>query len=263
MRAHEILRRDRETFERLVDERTAELVEIHHELDKARHLSDIGMLASTVAHELRNPLGVIKTAVYNINRKKQGGALDKHLATIDKKIDESNQIITNLLMYARIKQPVYEAVRIRDLLRESVESAKARNEGRHVAFRDECGPVESVVATLDPFQIMEVMSNIIANAVQAIPAEGGGTVALSARAVDGMLRILVSDTGAGIDPDILPHVFEPFFTSKSKGTGLGLSLCKELVSLHNGSINIESEPGKGTTVTVVLPLSPGIRPVTA
>jgi signal transduction histidine kinase len=214
------------------------------------------MLASTVAHELRNPLGVIKTAAYNINRKKQGDALDKHLQTINKKVDESNQIINNLLMYARIKQPAYETVRIRDLLHESLESARARTDGRPVTFLDECGPVENVVATLDPIQIAEVMSNILTNAAQAIPVENGGTVTVSARASDGLLRIQVRDTGTGIDPDVLPHVFEPFFTSKSKGTGLGLSLCRELVSLHNGSINIESELGKGTTVTVVLPLSP-------
>jgi PAS domain S-box-containing protein len=262
-RAHEVLKRDRETFERLVNERTAELVEIHHELDKARRLSDIGMLASTVAHELRNPLGVIKTAVYNIDRKKQGNALDRHLRTINKKIDESNQIINNLLMYARIKQPTYEPVRIRELLRESVESVKARNDGRSVTFRDECDEVEDVVATLDPYQIMEVMGNILTNAAQAIPTEAGGIVAVSAQASNGMLCIRVSDTGTGIDPDMLPRVFEPFFTSKSKGTGLGLSLCKELISLHNGSIDIESEPGTGTTVTVVLPLVPGARAVQA
>jgi PAS domain S-box-containing protein len=258
--AHEVLQRDRETFERLVNERTAELVEIHNELDKARHLSDIGMLASTVAHELRNPLGVIKTAAYNINRKKQGSALDKHLETINRKIDESNQIINNLLMYSRIKQPAYETVRIRDLLRESVESARARNDGRSVTFLDECDPVKNVTATIDPYQIAEVMSNILTNAAQAIPVENAGSVTVSAGAEDGLLRIRVSDTGVGIDPESLPRVFEPFFTSKSKGTGLGLSLCRELVALHNGSIEIESELGKGTTVTVNLPLSPGIRP---
>lgn len=258
--AHEVLQRDRETFERLVDERTAELIEIHHELDKAKRLSDIGMLASTVAHELRNPLGVIKTAAYNINRKKQGDALDKHLETINKKIDESNQIINNLLMYSRIKQPAYETVRIGDLLRESIESTRARNDGRPVTFLDKCGPVANATATLDPYQITEIMSNILENAAQAIPIESGGSVTVSAVTEDGMLHIRVSDTGVGIDPDVLPRVFEPFFTSKSKGTGLGLPLCKEYVALHNGSIDIESELGKGTTVTVILPLSPGIRP---
>jgi signal transduction histidine kinase len=129
-----------------------------------------------------------------------------------------------------------------------------------VTFLDECGPVENAMATLDPIQISEVMSNILTNAAQAIPPEGGGSVTVSARVSDGLLHIQVRDTGIGIDPDTLPHVFEPFFTSKSKGTGLGLSLCKELVSLHNGSIDIESEPGKGTAVLVILPLSPEIHP---
>jgi PAS domain S-box-containing protein len=258
-RAQEVLERDRETFERLVNERTAELVEMHRELQKARHLSDIGMLASTVAHELRNPLGVIRTALYNIERKKQGDALDRHVRTIAKKIEESNQIINNLLMYARIKPPAYETVRVTDLLRESIDSARSRTD-RSVTFREESGAVEGVTATLDPYQMAEVLGNILTNAVQAIPAEREGTVTVSARTANGSLLIRVSDTGTGIPPESLPHVFEPFFTSKSKGTGLGLSLCRELVSLHNGSIDIESELGAGTTVSVTLPLSNAARP---
>ena len=152
--------------------------------------------------------------------------------------------------------PTYETVRIGDLLHESIESVKSRKDGRPVTFRDKLGPIKDATATLDPLQYRaEVVVNILTNAAQAIPMEEGGTVTLGP-ARGRSAHILVSDTGVGIDPDILPHVFEPFFTSKSKGTGLVFA-CRELVALHNGSINIESEPGRNTTVTVIFP--PGNR----
>ena len=259
MKAHEVLRRDRETFERLVDERTAELVEIHHELDKARHLSDIGMLASTVAHELRNPLGVIKTAVYNINRKKQGDA-PRQAPEHDRRRRSTRAIRSSTTCSCT---PASSSPRTKPCVsgisfaRASNRSSPERRAPSDVSGR--LGPVANVTATLDPLQIAEVVSKY--------PHErGSGHTDGRGRHRDALgpargrhAPHSLRDTGVGIDPDILPHVFEPFFTSKSKGTGLGLSLCRELVALHNGSINIESEPGKGTTVTVILPLSPGNR----
>jgi PAS domain S-box-containing protein len=252
----QILRSWKDELELRVEERTAELMEAQIQLERKRRLADIGMLASTVAHELRNPLAVIKAAVYNISRKKHDAVFDKHLYSIEKKIQESNQIINNLLMYSRIKQPFYEAVALIDLLHDCLETVQARYVGRSLTFHGECGPVEGLVAMLDRYQITEVINNLLTNAAQAVFSEAGGSVTLSAFSESGIVTINVTDTGAGIEAGDLALVFDPFFTRKSKGTGLGLTICKELVSLHNGSINIVSERGAGTTVSVVLPLTP-------
>jgi signal transduction histidine kinase len=115
--AEGVLKRDNETLERLVNRRTKELLKAHIELDRARRMSDIGRLSATVAHEIRNPLAAIKTAAYNIQRKANNPLLDKHLATINKKVIESDHIIKNLLSFTRIKTVEIEKLNVCETLR--------------------------------------------------------------------------------------------------------------------------------------------------
>ena len=109
--AEEVLKRDKDTIEKLVVKRTQELLNVQVELERSKRLSDIGTLAATVAHELRNPLGVIRTAVYNIKRKAKNEALESHLSNIQKKVSDSDRIINDLLFYARIRLPQRDAGR--------------------------------------------------------------------------------------------------------------------------------------------------------
>ncbi len=124
--AEEVLKRDKESLELLVDERSKELIKTQKELKQFSRLADIGTLAATVAHELRNPLGVIHLAAYNLKKEKNELGDNKHLVNIEKKVWEGNQIIDNLLSYARIKIPNYENVRILNILDECVSSAQGR-----------------------------------------------------------------------------------------------------------------------------------------
>ena len=250
--AEEFLKRDNEKMAQLVDERSKELVKTQKELKQYSRLADIGTLAATVAHELRNPLGVIHLAAYNLKREKSDLADNRHLANIEKKVWEGNQIIDNLLSYARIKIPNYENVNIVNILDECVISAQERfGEKGIIIEKKYLDGLDFIEA--DANQIREVFFNILNNACQAC-APSGGRVELRARCSGQTVEVTIEDTGVGIAPEDIERVFEPFFTRKSKGTGLGLTICNELVHLHQGNIKISSRQGKGTTVTVLLPV---------
>ncbi len=252
--AGEVLKRDKETFERLVSERTHELFKTKAELDKAKRLSDLGTLAATVAHELRNPLVVIKTALYNIRKKRKSSSIDKHLDNIEKKVSESSQIINNLLGYSRIKIPSYERIQIYDILNECIASTKRRFYKQNVSIVKRFKSTKKKLIEADPLQIREVFNNILTNAHQSVSNKKGKIEISERDDGKGSIEIGFKDNGMGIDKEDLERIFEPFFTRKSKGTGLGLTVCNELVKLHGGKIDIESKKGKGTTVTVSLPI---------
>ena len=251
--AEAITRRDKETLERLVAQRSEELLEAHKKLADAKRLSGVGMLAATVAHELRNPLGVIQTAIFNIRRKSKEAALDGHLANIEKKISESDLIISNLLRYSGIRPPQLESASLFEILTESLASVAGRFQDHKVEVKTDFEPMKHENIGIDVVQIREVFDNILNNAYQAV-ADACGHIEISGRVGPNGVSVYVKDDGAGIRPKDLDRVFEPFFTKRSRGTGLGLTICRELVNLHGGTVTIESQPGSGTTVTVTLPI---------
>ena len=249
------LKREKELVEKLVEERTSELVSAETQLEHARRLADIGALAATVAHELRNPLAAIGMAAYNIRRKAGDPALDKHIASIERKISESDQIINNLLFYSRIRPPKRESVEIVALIDDVVDAAR-QAEGRGPVLHTNVALSRDTRIEADPFQIREILTNIINNARDAVPrAEGRIEILCSERGA--FIEITIKDNGAGIDRAIMPSVFNPFFSTKAKGTGLGLSICKQIVDFHGGAITVKSEVGAGTEVVVCLPRTRG------
>lgn len=224
------------------------------ELESARRLSDIGVLAATVAHELRNPLGVIRTAAYNIKRKAQNPSLDSHLINIEKKILESDQIINNLLFYARLKIPHYENVRIYDILNECIESAKLRFSEHKTPLIKKINSLRRDIIDADPLQITELVNNILNNAYDACLREDCTIEIKGEKDNKGNIEIVFKDNGIGMDEGHIKRAFEPFFSTKAKGTGLGLTVCSQIVNLHGGKICIDSKKGSGTTVTVTIPI---------
>lgn len=219
-------------------------------MDRSRRLSDMGTLAATVAHELRNPLAVIKIAVANIKRKKSIEGIDKHLHNIEKKVSESDQIINNLLFYSRLRVPHAQLVNMFDLLQESLAAFETRSKNKKIELEKNFEPLKKEPITVDALQIKEVFTNILDNSYDAV--DTNGRISVFGESKNGSMIIRFSDNGMGIDRTHLRKVFEPFFTTKSKGTGLGLSVCNQIVNMHGGQIDIQSEPGKGTTVTVSL-----------
>jgi len=228
-----------------------ELVKAGIELDRVRRLSDIGVLAATVAHELRNPLAAINMAAHNIKRKAANPLLDQHIQNIEKKVVESDQIINNLLFYSRIRKPHIESIDICKLIDECLEVTRDKTKNE-IKIESNLGPIKNIPIEADPLQMKEVLQNILNNSCDAV-SQGKGQVYVEAVDEKGFIRIYFKDNGSGIKRDILDKIFEPFFTTKAKGTGLGLAVCQQIVSLHGGLINIESEPNCGTTVIITLP----------
>lgn len=166
--AEAILKRDKETLEELVKERTEELLASHRELDRARRLSDIGVLATTVAHELRSPLAAIAAANYNISKKCP--AVEKHTTAIDKKILDSNQIIDNLLFYTRIREPHLEAVSVFNILHEATNYIKEKAKNKTCLILEDYQAIAHITIQADPLQLSEVLHNILNNAYDAYVA---------------------------------------------------------------------------------------------
>lgn len=232
----------------------AELEQTQHQLHQAQRLSDIGRLASMVAHELRNPLGVIGTAVYNIKHKYNEPKIEAHLKRIDKKIAESEQIIDNILNYARIKPPEGGIQSIKLLLDEMMHQFCGNEWLKQITFKLEIAPISEVSIWVDPVQFKEIINNIVINAGQVLKNNQAAMIQ-----INGMLHgedeimITIRDNGPGIKDDDPNRLFEPFYSNQPKGTGLGLAICKQLVDLHQGAITIANHPKGGAIVTLILP----------
>jgi PAS domain S-box-containing protein len=251
-KAAEVLARDRESLERIVHERTRQLVDIRMELERARRLADIGALAATVAHELRSPLAAINAAVFNLRKRQTDAVAGQKMDTITRKVNEVDRTIDNLLSFSGIRAPDLEEIKISELLDETASSLMASYPRFNARLTSDLGEIRDLRITVDPVQIGDVFRNILLNAFQATEGRAG-LIQIRGTQTDNTVTIEIEDNGGGIDSEYLDSVFNPFFTTKPKGTGLGLSLCKEFVGLHKGDITIRSEKDQGTTVVVKLP----------
>lgn len=229
-----------------------ELEKTKEQLHQSKRLSDLGLLAATVAHELRNPLSVIQAALYNIERKKGNAPIQTQLYTIEKKIMEGDQIISNLLTYAKLKIPEFKRVDVLTLLDESIDMVKLMFQIENIHINKFISDDFNHFIKIDPFQMKKVLNNILLNSFQSIKKKKG-TIDIHAKTVNNVMELTIVDNGSGIKKADLSNVFKPFFTRKSRGTGLGLSICMEIINLHNGNILIDSKWLKGTTIIIKIP----------
>jgi PAS domain S-box-containing protein len=251
-KAEEILKRDRETLLKLVKERSSELIEIQTELERSKRLTDIGTLAATVAHELRNPLAAINLAAAVIKRKNTDNMIERQLERIDNTINESYQIIDNLLYYSRIRSPQYKSLSLHTIIEECVETVLDTNKRKGILVSKHMESIKALTTSADPLQIREVFINVLNNAADAVP-EHCGNIVVKTSVFRKLIKINIMDNGHGTAGKDLKKAFDPFFTTKSKGTGLGLTICKQIVKMHSGSISIKNIKGKGTAVIITLP----------
>lgn len=221
-------------------------------LEKAKRLSEIGALAATVAHELRNPLAIIRASSFFL-RKEPGIQSNVHLDNIEKEVAESYQIIDNLLSYSRIKPPSLRRVNLAAILNECISSFQIRFKDQDIVIEKYYDEKITTIEA-DPLQIREIFTNILNNAGQAFPGNTG-QIDVIFKLEGNHVRIGIKDNGTGIDPENLEKIFMPFFSLKPQGTGLGLSLCQELVNLHHGRIEVASFKDKGTIFSIILPIS--------
>jgi len=245
------LKKYSETLEEMVAERTKELEEAQEQLVKKEKLAVLGKLAGGVGHELRNPLGAIKNAAYFLNMVLENPEPDvkETLEIMTKEVARSEDILSSLLDFARPTVLTLRKVRINDVLAEAV----TRNQipENITLTRNPDDTLPDIMA--DPDKLLQVFTNLITNACQAMPA-GGSLTIQSALLDEDRMSISVTDTGTGITEEHMKRLFEPLFSTKAKGIGLGLVVTKAIVEAHQGSISVRSEPGKGTTFTVMVPV---------
>jgi len=239
-------------LEKKVQERTKELRTMQEKLIRTEKLAVIGKFAGSIAHELRNPLNAIKASAFFIKTKLaqlHDDKVTKHLALIDEEIVASNKIITDILSFARVKEPCLKEENINDLLRESLTKLNVPKGIEVISELDDTIPLVSV----DALQLIQVFNNVILNAMDAMPQ--GGKLTISSFVHEDFVVADFQDTGGGISEENLGKIFEPLFSTKAKGTGLGLSTCRSIMEIHAGSIDVESTLGKGTKIMIRLPLS--------
>ncbi|MGA1870866.1 MAG: PAS domain S-box protein [bacterium] len=246
-----IKKKNEEEIKQLVHEQAQELLVAHQKLEVSRRLADIGTLSASVAHELRNPLSVIKTSMYNIKRKRTNPEIDKNIDSVNKKITESDQIISNLLFYSKIQNPFMLKTNLYDTLDESIDYV-SRYMPKSGVIKKNWSTHEELQIHYDPAQMGEVFSNILMNACQAL-SEKRGIVQISIQEDDKYIQIHFKDNGAGILKKHINRITEPFFTTKTRGIGLGLSVTAKIIELHHGKLEFASKRGVETTVTVKLP----------
>lgn len=238
-------------LEARVKARTRDLIEAHSRLLRTERLATVGKLGAGVAHELRNPLGVINNSVYYL-KTRLGDAdskVEKHLNIIEREVESANRIITDLMNFVRVTDLRLEPADLNALVMCSLERTSLP-EGIRVHCRlDKDLPLVPV----DGDKIQQVLLNLINNAIQAMPS--GGALYLSTALQNGHVVLHVRDSGIGISADCQERIFEPLFTTRAKGIGLGLSLVKLLVEAHRGKVAVSSREGEGACFIVRLPYS--------
>lgn len=237
---------------------TQELASMTQQLWQASKLATMGELAASVAHELNNPLATLALrAEFLLERLSDDDPKRRAVEVIEQEVDRMATLVSNLLLFSRRGQPQISTIKVVEELHNSLEFINYHLRSRSITVATEFADnLPSVQA--DTQQLRQVFLNLLTNAGDAM-TEGGTLTVRARRGVLGnntmALVIEFSDTGTGIEPDVLPKLWEPFFTTKSegKGTGLGLPICRRTVEEHRGTIDIESVPGKGTTVRILLP----------
>jgi signal transduction histidine kinase len=235
-----------------VRERTKELRDAQDRVVRSEKMAVVGQLASSVAHELRNPLGVMKNAIYYLNMLglgKDNPDFRENLEIISSEIENSNKVIGDLLEFSRIKKPDLKREEINGIIKETLARVKVTAGIKIVAeLGENLPPIQ-----IDARQMQQVFYNLAFNAIQAM--EKGGTLTISSYvAHDGTIAVAFKDTGCGISQEHLKKIFDPLFSTKAKGTGLGLSVVRMLTEGHEGKVEAESEAGKGSAFTVKLPI---------
>jgi signal transduction histidine kinase len=225
------------------------------ELLKKERLSVLGQLTATVAHELRNPLSAIRNTLFTVKELATGSEvkLDRPIARMERSIERCDRIISDLLEYTRDRELKRTSIAFDQWVAEVLAD---QNVPAPVVLTSELGATQANVP-IDLERMRRVVINLVENAAQALgelPPDRERRITVRTGTADGELQLAIEDTGPGIAPEVLARIFEPLFSTKSFGTGLGLPTVKQIISQHNGTITVDSEVGRGTCVTVRLPL---------
>jgi two-component system NtrC family sensor kinase len=265
-----------ETLEQKVREKTADLERAHRQMVGVEKMASLGNLASSVAHELNNPLEGILTFARLLVKRVQRSTLPAEeakpyvddLTLMGDEALRCGNIVKNLLVFARQRGVSFQTVRVAQVIERCVLLMNHHARMHNVELRT--SSTGDDLLECDPDQVQQVLIALMVNAIEAMaPSAGrneGGTLSLDVRSGggDGKIRLLVSDTGVGMSEETTTHIFEPFYTTKSdsKGVGLGLSVAYGILERHHATVDVESAVGKGTVFTLTFPAKqpgPGVQ----
>jgi signal transduction histidine kinase len=239
-------------FRRPHEEMVRRMERLEEEIRRTEKLKAVSSLAAGLAHEIKNPLTSIKTFTDHLEERYEDPAFRaKFTRIVGGEIERINLIVQQLLEFAKPLPPKLQPVSVSRLLDETLALITNELVERRVSVSRRDAVTPPVLG--DAQQLKQVFLNLFLNSLQAM--NGAGRLEIDAASAGAELAVTISDNGAGIAPKDLSRIFEPFFTTKSEGTGLGLAVVHGIVTEHGGRISVESHPGRGTRVTLTLPLA--------
>ncbi len=246
-----------ESYQKL-QHQSERIIVIEEQLRRSEKLSTLGEMAAILAHEIRNPLGSIRgTAEILKDDYKPGDPKHEFIEIQIKETERLNRVVEDFLHIARPQPVDMRPCPVQEELETIVTllSNNAREREIKLILQP---PIVPVIIKADGEKLRQAFLNIIINALQATPC-GGSVIITTAVHHPSYCEIQFSDNGPGLDAVTLKRIFEPFFTTKSDGTGLGLAITRKIIESHSGTLQVESEPGHGTTVTVRLPMQDAVN----
>lgn len=230
-----------------------EVQNLKREIETGKRLASLGRLAAGVAHEIRNPLSSIKGFATYFQERYRDIPEDRGTAEIMvKEVDRLNRVISQLLEFARPVTIRKRPSSPQALIQHSLKMIRQQASAKEIRIGSNL-PGEIADVPMDTDKVNQVLLNLYLNSLEAM--DKGGTLSVDLRRAAGRpgIEISVSDTGSGIRKEDLPQIFEPYFTTRPSGTGLGLAIVHNIVESHHGEVRVDSEPGRGTAVTIYLP----------
>lgn len=222
------------------------------EIRQTERVTALGHMSAGLAHEIRNPLGIMKVSIQLLAQEKvDDGVVTEYCRVLLEECERLNRLVSEFLSFARPIELVRERMTLGRLLDEGVSLLNPAFRQHNIVLKQVRGQVDEEEVEVDPDQIKQVILNILLN---AIDAQGeGGAIQLEGVQQEGYVGFAVSDEGPGISPDAMPYIYDPFFTTKEKGTGLGLSVVHRILDQHGGKISTENRSARGVRVEILLP----------
>jgi signal transduction histidine kinase len=245
--------------ERILFQRAQEQERLQQQLQQSEKLASIGQMLATIAHEIRNPLGIIRSSADVLAKKSNPDAsrITKLSQVIVEEATRLSTILTDFLDFAKPRSPQLKPIDVREVVERVRNNLDQQIQAHRIQWRQDRADDASTEIMGDPDLLYQAFLNIAINAFDAM--ERGGTLTVQIHGDDSHVAVAFSDNGHGIRDEHMPNIFTPFFTTHEMGTGLGLSVVHNIVTAHGGEISVSSKEGDGAVFTVALPRTPADR----
>ncbi|HPB69086.1 MAG TPA: ATP-binding protein, partial [Candidatus Omnitrophota bacterium] len=234
-----------------------ENISLRKEIADKERLRAVATLASGMAHEIKNPLTAVKTFTeYLPSKKNDPQFLDKFARIVSKEVGRIDNLVNQLLDFAKPVPLNLKNTAIEHLIEDTLIFLNNDFIKHNISIRRQYSSSDQHLLKIDHNQFKQALLNLFLNAIEAMPDGGELTLGITGRpSSPDILRISIQDTGHGIAPEDIKHIFDPFFSKKDSGTGLGLAITQGIIQEHGGKINVETQSGVGTKFTIEMPLN--------